>query len=76
MGAAVITIDNLIEHLDEMTNDRGFTEFSFAGIEALGPKAALIQYGEQQVWFPYSQLRYLDDDIYVTEWILEQKGLA
>jgi len=72
----MITIDNLMEHIEEMADDHGFTEFSFAGIEALGPRAALIQYGEQQVWFPYSQLRYLADDIYVTEWILEQKGLA
>ena len=48
----------LIERIEEMTDDRGYAEFSPTRIIRLTDKAVLVQIEEEEVWFPCSQLRH------------------
>jgi hypothetical protein len=67
----------LIEKLTEMDDDSGFTEMPAGEFRRLSDNAALFKVKSENSthWFPLSQLRHLDGEIYVAEWILEKKGL-
>lgn len=42
-------------------------------IEHVTAKALLVRLGERLTWFPLSQMRQFDGDLYASDWILTQK---
>jgi hypothetical protein len=63
------------ELVDELTDDRGFTEFNPDSITFFGKGAVLARFGNDDHWFPYLTLRCLDGDVYVAEWKMKKEGL-
>lgn len=67
----------LVEELeDENLVGRKYQEFRVNEFIRLGDKAVLVDIQGQEVWIPFSQIKKFDDDLYVSCWSLEQKGLA
>jgi hypothetical protein len=60
---------------DENQVGRRYQEFRVNEFIRLGDQAVLVDIKGQEVWMPFSQLRKFDDDLYVTNWIMEQKGI-
>jgi hypothetical protein len=68
-------MNTLIDKIEELDDDRGFTEFPRHTVKRLDVKAVLVTIDGDDHWFPYSQMRHLDGDVYVAEWILKKEGL-
>lgn len=74
----MVTKAELLDELEDLTEaeERKYQELEPLGVEKLTDKAALLALKADDVWFPFSQMRQLDGSLYVSDWILEQKGLA
>ena len=67
-------LGRLVEATKELTDDREYTELNDINhIGIITDKAALLTIGSTEIWFPLSQLRHYDEDIYASDWIIEQK---
>jgi hypothetical protein len=55
---------------------KGYIELAHDGERARTKLALLIDFGDQEVWIPESQLYEMwDDTLIIPEWLAEEKGL-
>lgn len=63
----------MIDGIDQSEDEEGYTALCKVGeVEAETEKAVLVD----DEWFPKSQLRQDSYELFVPDWLMEEKGLA